>query len=143
MNTAEKSMAEYNAIYREENEIYRRCARNLGLSEGTFWILYCLRGSESGMSQSLLCSELGLPKQTVNSALKKMEADGLLFLASAADKRRKEITLTAKGKELSHRTVDEVFALECQAMNELSEAEQKKMLALFRKYNEGLKKNLL
>ena len=68
----------YNGIIKENEDIYRELARRMGLSECAFWILYMLRTEYTAPIQSELCAQLHAPKQTVNSALKKMEADGCL-----------------------------------------------------------------
>ena len=77
---AEKQLSEYNHVYKENTAIYRDLSIRLGLNESTFWILYTLRIEESPVTQSDMCAILAYPKQTVNSALKKLEQEGLLTL---------------------------------------------------------------
>ena len=77
---AEKQLSEYNHVYKENTAIYRDLSIRLGLNESTFWILYTLRIEEPPVTQSDMCAILAYPKQTVNSALKKLEQEGLLTL---------------------------------------------------------------
>ena len=125
----------FNGQYKESNELYHRLARHFGLSDSAFWILYTLREAESRVSQTQLCRELHLSKQTVNSALKSLEGGGYLQLESASDSRRsKEIRLTRAGEELMGRTADPVFAVEERAFMRLTEAEREAILRLGRRY---------
>ena len=48
-------LLEYNAIFKENDVIYRRMAAQFGLSDSAFWILYCLRESATPLTQKQLC----------------------------------------------------------------------------------------
>lgn len=89
--------------------------------------------------QSAICACLYEPKQTVNSALKKMETEGYIELIPGDDRRSKKILLTQKGNGLCEKTVDRVIKLELQALMGLTEEEQEAFLGLFRKYTGLLK----
>ena len=78
---AERQLSEYNHVYKENTAIYRDLSVRMGMTESTFWILYTLRVEEAPVTQSDMCAILGYPKQTVNSALKKLEQEGLLTLS--------------------------------------------------------------
>ena len=73
---AERQLSEYNHVYKENTAIYRDLSVRMGMTESTFWILYTLRVEEAPVTQSDMCAILGYPKQTVNSALKKLEQEG-------------------------------------------------------------------
>lgn len=137
-----KRLFEYNSIVKEYEDIYRQIARQFGFSECTFWILYSLREDNSHLTQRELCYALSQPKQTINSALKKLEADGYLELCSREDRRSKEIRLTKKGESLATETVDKVIALENRTFDTFTEEEQEEFLHLFRKYTDNLKIHL-
>ena len=124
----------YNSQYKEGSELYHRLARHCGLSDSAFWILYTLREAEGPVSQTGLCRELYLSKQTVNSALKNLEEAGYLRLVSAPDNRKnKEIRLTPMGEELLRRTADPVFEMEERAFLRLTEEEREAILRLGRR----------
>lgn len=84
---AERQLSEYNHVYKENTAIYRDLSVRMGMTESTFWILYTLRVEEAPVTQSDMCAILGYPKQTVNSALKKLEQEGLLTLSGGAARR--------------------------------------------------------
>ena len=125
----------YNGLYKESSELYHRLARHYGLSDCAFWILYTMREAGGPVSQKRLCEELYLSKQTVNSALKSLEAAGYLRLESARDSRRnKDIHLTPAGEELLRRCADPVFAMEERAFLRLEPEERAAVLRLGRRH---------
>lgn len=133
-NSAAESFHEFNGIYKETSDIYRRKAFDYGLSESAFWILYSVRESVGKVTQSRICFESCLPKQTVNSALKKLEADGIILLIPENGGRSKAIELTEKGVKLAETTVDNVINAEKSAMSMLSDDEQRQLIGLTRRY---------
>lgn len=136
------TLDEYNRIFKQNDEIYRDAAKELGLSDCAFWILYAVRSAEEVLTQSDLCYSQYQPKQTVNSALKKLEKEGYLVLKCTDNRRSKQIYLTEKGIRLSENTVDKVILAEVEALSALSLAEQEEFLKLFRKYTECLKNEM-
>ena len=135
-----KKLIEYNNLIKENDKIYRNLSKNLGLSSCSFWILYALREDTAPLTQSEICEMLHEPKQTVNSALKKLELDGYITLSSGSDRRSKSIFLTEKGHCLAARTVDLVMTAEQSALAEFSEEELHTFISLFRKYTQTLEK---
>lgn len=127
-------LARFNNIFKANDKIYRNVAKNLGLPDCTFWILYTLRDEGNITTQSEICSAIYLPKQTVNSAMKKLENDGYIQLLNTNDRRSKQVSLTPKGLALAEKTVDRVIARETDALSGLSPDEKETFLRLFRKY---------
>lgn len=87
-----------NEAWKENANIYRQMAKQMNLTDMAMWALYTLRVEPGEMTQSRMCEFLHEPKQTINSALKKMEADGLITLQSGSNRRTKTIQLTAAGE---------------------------------------------
>ena len=136
------ALAEYNDIFKEQDDLYRAVARRCGLSDCAFWVLYALREADRPMTQSDVCAAVYQPKQTVHSALKKLMAEGFLRLTEGRDRRSKYLTLTAAGDALTARTVDRVMAAEETAMDTLTAAERAQFLTLCRRYNAALRQSL-
>ena len=137
-----KRLAEYNSIIKEHDALYRQLAKRFGMSECSFWILYSLRETNTSITQSELCYALSQPKQTINSALKKMQDYGFIELLISQDRRKKYIRLTDKGALLAQETVDKVILLENQTFDTFTEEEQSLFLQLLHKYTDNLKINL-
>lgn len=97
----------YNSLYKANNEIYHRLARHFGLSDTAFWILYTLREQGGCVSQSQLCGELFLSKQTIHSALKQLEQGGFLQLENVPNNRKnKLVRVTSQGEQLLCQVTD-------------------------------------
>lgn len=139
---SEKWLTEYNAIIKENDNLYRDLAKNFKLPECAFWILYTLRIYRAPITQSEICDCLYQPKQTVNSALKNLEAEGYIHLRHAEDHRRKQISLTYKGAELAGITADKVIAAELSSASALTQKEQETLIKLFRKYTDALSRQI-
>lgn len=139
MGNERAHLARYNALYRESDELYRLAAKTMGLSDCAMWILYVLRESGEPQTQSALCAVLCQPKQTVHSALKRLEAGGYLVLSGGSDRRTRCIRLTQRGITLAESTVDRVIQAETAALAGLSDGEQETLLMLLAKYTRGLR----
>ena len=91
---AKRMLLEYNRETKRLDDLYRCAAKQCGISECAFWILYTLRAEERQFTQAEICEFLIEPKQTVHSALKKLEAEGYLARTSGADLRSKRVAVT-------------------------------------------------
>ncbi len=138
-----RQYAEYNKIIKENDDIYHELAKSYGLSDCTFWILYILRAEAESLTQSEMCALLYQPKQTVNSALKKMKRDGLITMFTEDnDRRSKRITLSAVGIEFAEHTVDHLISAEKASLDEMPADELNEFLFLFRKLINLLRANI-
>ena len=91
---------EENRIYKKNCAVYYKLATNYGLTETMFDILYFVRENVDCSTQAQLCSNLYLRKQTVNSALKKLEKEGYIYLSKkSGNQKNKTIHFTEKGEE--------------------------------------------
>lgn len=142
METEREYLSEYNGLMKENDELYRNAAKAMGLSDCAFWILYLLRERDAELTQSDICSVIYMPKQTVNSSLKKLEGNGYLRLFEGNDRRSKLVRLTQEGTALAAGTVDRVLAAELRALGGMTAEEQSVFLGLFRRYTELLKKEI-
>ena len=98
-----RALLAYNWETKLLDDVYRSAVKKCGLPECAFWILYTLRMEPDSFTQARICEFLREPKQTVNSALKKLEAGGYLTLSPGADQRSKPVRLTDSGLQLAHR----------------------------------------
>ena len=140
--TAHTQLMAYNNNVKETDDIYRNIAKIFGLSECAFWILYTLRVEPGPLTQRQICERSYQPKQTVNSALKKLESEGYIALTHIHDQRSKQLCLTPSGVALAEKSVDLVAEAEARALLRLSEAEQAYFIALGRKFNALLREEI-
>ncbi|MBQ8568368.1 MAG: DUF4364 family protein [Oscillospiraceae bacterium] len=133
----------YNTLFKEYDKMYRNLSSKFGISECTMWILYFLRESDTPCTQKALCDIMLQSKQSINSALKKMEHEGFITLEYGSDnKKNKLITLTEKGKELAENTADKIISADKNAFAMLSENERTAYLELFGKHISFLKNEI-
>ena len=138
-----KKMLELNEIMKETDDLYRNLAKKFKMSDCMIWILYILREDDRSVTQSDICNMMYMPKQTVNSSLKKMEAEGYIELLSINDKRSKQVCLTEKGVDLANNTVDIIISKENNALSKMDNEEQALFINLFKKYKDLLKESFM
>ena len=95
------SLKRLNHLQCEMGVVYHEMSHLCGLSDSTMQILYtiCNFDEESCLLHDI-CRLTGLPKQTINSALRKLENEDIIFL-EAENAKNKRVFLTQKGKLLS------------------------------------------
>ena len=80
----EEMRVAFNQLYKQMDELYHAYAKACGVPDTVFWLLYSLY--EGGAyTQHELCQAWHYPPQTVNSALKNMERQGLVAPAVRAE----------------------------------------------------------
>ena len=101
----------YNRLIEELDNLYHTIATRLGVSDSVLSLLYAVKEHGDGCPIRTVRHAIGMPKQTLNSALRRLEAAGILTLSSAGG-REKRILLTAVGKALTERTAARLMAAE-------------------------------
>ena len=91
-----RQLIEFNHIYKEFNDVYREAATKVGLSLSGFDILYAICEMGDGCLQRDISQMCCIPKQTVNSSIRKLEQDRYLILEKGKG-RDMHIHLTEKG----------------------------------------------
>ena len=132
-------LREFNQLYREVDELYHRYAKAQGISDMTLWLLYSLYEREGVYTQRELCAAWHCPPQTLNSALKGLEAKGLILLQTTDKNRKnKQVLLTEQGRAVAQSIIAPLMLAERRALQSLGEAEQAALLTLTRRYVELL-----
>ena len=124
---------EFNRIDGQIESSYHEAAVKMHMADSEFWILYALVTNEPMISQTDLVQITGMGKTTVNSALKKMEREGLLSLQPGKG-RNTCIALTERGGQLAERTVCRLVALENRIYESWSPEEQRMLVRLNQDY---------
>ncbi len=86
-----------NYLIEETDAVYHEIAVRLGLSDSVMLILYALEDAGGQIPLTTIYRQTGASKQTINSALRKLETDGHILLRMA-DGKRKIVCLTESGK---------------------------------------------
>lgn len=101
----------YNRLLSEIDEVYHEIAVRQGYSDSVMAILYVLADNGGQCLLAELVKLSGVYKQTANSALRKLEREGIVYLESAGG-RAKRVCLTEAGLAVVHETVERVISVE-------------------------------
>lgn len=129
----EVAFKEINQILGNINAAYHEVCVKLGISDSEFDILYTLCDLGDGCNQSAIYKNSGQGKSTINSAIKKMERNGLIRIEQGVG-RNTLIFLTEAGKELSVQTVEKIVEIENAIFHSWSKEDQDMFVGLNEKY---------
>lgn len=136
---AGKELRRFNRLLSEIDAVYHEMAWKLGLSDSAERILYaiCNLGTPCLLSDIVRFS--GMSKQTINSALRNLERDGVLRLESM-DGRKKQVFLTEDGERLAWQTAMQVVEMENEIYKGWTKEEISVYLSLTEKYLSEIRK---
>jgi len=99
-----------------QDDIYHAYAVRHGVSDSFLFLMYVFHEDGDGVTQAEIGQILNVPKQTVNSALKKMESDGLIYLNNdGKDRKKKRVFLTETGKNIMRVLIEPLIMAENRA----------------------------
>ena len=127
-----------NYLHSEINNVFHEMSQQMGLSDSVSCILYTICNFGDSCLLTDIINMTGIPKQTVNSALRKMEGDGYLQLETTQT-RRKKVVLTEAGKLLAQKTAEQMIRMENEIYASWTEEERHLHLALTQRYLDQLK----
>lgn len=130
-----KQLIEYYEVYKETDALYSAVAERSGMSSAMFWTMYAVCSKDGPCAQKDVCGICAMSKQTVHSALKKLQAQGYLYLdVSPADRRSKYIFLTELGERYRKEKLYPLFEAEKSAFAGMDEAARTGLLRGSRAY---------
>ena len=136
-------LAAFNQLYKEMDQVYHQYARDRNISDTALWLLYSLCEEEGPYTQRELCTAWHWPPQTVNSALKSLEKQGILRLdPQPGSRKNKLVQLTGAGRRLVQEAIGPVFLAEKRALESLEPEEQEQLLALTKRYSSSLQREM-
>lgn len=130
-----------NCLLTETDSVYHQAAVKLGLADSEMGILYMLYEKGGKRLLSEIVKTTGISKQTVNSALRKLENEEVV-VSEQSGKRAKVVCLTKKGQEVAEKTVARLFDAECSVYAAWTEDEVETYVRLMEKYNDDLRKQI-
>lgn len=126
-------LEQFNYCSVELESIYHEAATKLGLSDSNALILYALYNNDGKCALYDLITYTGVSKQTMNSALRKLEKDEIVGLETL-DGRKKALFLTDKGKCIAEQTVAKIRQIEENIFHSWSSEECEQFFSLMNKY---------
>lgn len=136
-----KELKRYNYLVNEINAAYHDTSLKLGLPDSSMIVLYsiCDKGAPCLLKE--IVHNSGISKQTVNSALRKLETEGVIYLESAGAK-NKTVCLTEYGRQLADRTAGKMINIENDIFSSWPEDDVEKYLELTERYLRDFRKRI-
>lgn len=130
-----------NYLISELDGVYHAIALKFQLSDSAFQILYalCNRGGSCPLHD--ICNLYGTSKQTINSALRKLEEAHIVYLQNSGG-RTKKVCLTQSGREKIQDTVLRLIHEEDEILKSWTTQEQEIYLSLTQRYLTSLREKI-
>ena len=130
-----------NKMNNELNGLYHDISVKLGLSDSESMVMYMLYDTQEPLTQSDIVKATGLSKQTLNSAIRKLEKEGVIILEKINEKSKK-IVMTEKGQVLIAQKIKPLVDMEDHVLDTWTEEDRLKYLELVEKFKEQFEKEV-
>lgn len=121
-----------NYLSKETDAIYHLASRKLKMSDSVSLVLYTIYDLGENCLLSDVYKNSGISRQTVNSAIRSLEAAQILYL-EPYNGRSKRIVLTEQGEQYIQKTAARLFAAEMAAFDGWTEEEISTYIRLMEK----------
>ena len=134
-----KQIYRINCLSAEMDALYHRASLKIGVTDSAMRVLYTIYDNGESCLLSDIYKQSGISKQTVHSAICKLENDGILYLEPYHGKSKK-VFLTDRGKVYIKQTAARIYEAESNAFktwsNEWTQDEINAYLQMLEKYIE-------
>lgn len=121
----EKFIRAYYDFWFGVNEAYEQWAKQWGLHSNALFVLYTIHERPEDCTQRMICEQLLLPKQTINTILDGLEKKGLVFREPAkTDKRNKLVRLTESGQQYADELLKALAEAEGAALGAMNDSQR-------------------
>lgn len=134
-------IGQYTHLAGEINALYHAAAVRTGVSDSVQNILYVVLDKGGRCLQSEISRLTGISRQTINSAIRRLQADGIIRLEPGGG-RNTVVCLTDAGRTYAAEKVGPLLEAENKIWNEWTAEERQQYLTLTEKYRDALKKHL-
>lgn len=141
METEREEIKRFNYWSSEIDAFYHMVAVKADLSDSAMNILYTICEKGDGCNQSDIYKLAGISRQTINTAIHKLEKDGILFLEDG-EGRNKTVHLTEKGKQIVCDKVKPLLDAEDAVMHSWTMQERKELVRLSKKYLDDIREKM-
>ena len=133
-----REMKRYNYLVGEIDATYHEISTRLGLSDSVMRILYTICDNGTDCPLQKICRLTGLSKQTINSALRKLENEGVIYLEPLGPK-NKNVCLTESGKRMAEQTAGRIMMMENAIFASWPREDMERYVALTETYLQDLR----
>lgn len=131
----------FNELNSEIMALYHEASQRVGLSDAASFILYAVCEHSAGCTQSDICHASGLPRQTVHSAVRQLEKDGILAM-EAGTGRRRLLRLTPHGEEVVREKIVPIMELENAVARDFTAEDWSALHQLFSRFRDSFRARL-
>ncbi len=105
-------------------QLYHECAKLQGMSYNTLMVLGALRHKQN-CTQKQIAQQWGLPKQSVNTIIKKLQAEQYVELLEGRNNKEKLVQFTDKGKAFADSVLEPILAMEERVLQRIGEEQSR------------------
>lgn len=126
-----------------QEDVYHAYAVKHGVSDSFLFLMYTFYVDGDGVTQTDVGQILNVPKQTLNSSIKKMEGEGLIrFVSDKKDKKKKRVFLTEVGISRMNELIVPLISAENTAYESVGLNKAVVMSELCRQETEALREHI-
>ncbi len=103
-------------------KLYHECAKAQGMTYNGMMVLGALRHYQN-CTQKQIAEEWGLPKQSVNTIIKKLHDDQYVEFLPGRNNKEKLVTFTADGKAFADKVLKPILMMEERVLQRIGEEE--------------------
>lgn len=131
----------FNELWKEQDDIWQAAAKKSGISDTAFWVMYVLTvDTGAPLTQSDMCDRWYIPRQTCNSAVKKLQMDGLVELSTAQGRgNTKYVTMTDAGRAFADKYIQPLADAGISSFAGFSDEERELLISFMRRMLDNLK----
>lgn len=137
-NNSSRDMKRYNLLHGEIEGTYHDVSLKFGISDSILKVLYTVCSFGDSVLLNDICRNTGLSKQTVNSAIRKLESDDIIYL-EAVNGKSKKVCLTEKGKHFVKKNAVHLIEIENSIFESWTDSDIQKYLELTERFLISLK----
>lgn len=141
MHETRDELRKFNYMSTEIGGLYHEAAFKAGVSDSVQSILYVLYAENFRCLQSEIYKQSGIARQTINSAIQRLERDGMLYLEPGKG-RNTIVSLTEKGIRFAEEKIAPLYHIENDIFAEWSQDEVETYLKLMARYRDALREKL-
>ena len=134
-------MHRINYLTSELESLYHQASIKFGICDSESIVLYSLLDAETDCLLSDIYKYSGVSKQTINSAIRKLESKEMIRLIPINGK-SKLVSFTEKGRAFADKTVARLIDAELDAFEDWTEDEMKAHLNSMERYLEAFRKKI-
>jgi DNA-binding MarR family transcriptional regulator len=131
----------YNYIMNEIHAIYHDVAVRMGISDSVQSILYAICECGDRCLQSDIYKQTGISRQTINSAIRKLEKQNIVYLERGHG-RKTIVCLTDTGRTVANEKARPLYDIENEIFDEWTPEEMRIYLDLTERYRDALMKKI-